>query len=141
MADHTSVEGWKTADDANDPDSIRFKSVPEDTMVYEITGPIFFGAADKIADIFSDENKKVIILRMRSVPIVDATGIHTLETIVHTCRKNSTVLIMSHVNEQPMKTLKKAGIAEAVGEENFCANIDEALLRARTLTENACIAQ
>ncbi len=136
MADETAVRGWKIADDANDPDSIRFKSVPADTMVYEITGPIFFGAADKVADIFASADKQVIVLRMRSVPIVDASGIHSLETIIETCRKNGLVLIMSHVNEQPMKTLQKAGIVSAIGEENFCANIDEALERARAITEN-----
>ena len=137
MADHTGVEGWKSEKDA---DNIRFKNIPAATMVYEITGPIFFGAADKIANILGDKDKKVIILRMRSVPIVDATGIHSLETIIETCHKNGIVLIMSHVNEQPMKTLVKAGIADAIGEENFCPNIDAALERARTITEGAAIA-
>ncbi len=137
MADRTAVEGWKDAD-GSDPDSIRFKNVPADTTVYEITGPIFFGAADKISGIFSTEGKKVIILRMRSVPMVDATGIHSLETIIENCHKNGLVLIMSHVNEQPMKTLVKAGIAAAIGEENFCPNIDAALERARALTEDVC---
>ena len=135
MSDETSVRGWKTVDDANDPDSIRLKTIPAHTTVYEITGPIFFGASDKIAGIFTEQDNKVVILRMRSVPAVDATGIHTFENIIKTCKKNGITLIMSHVNEQPMKVLQKAGMVEEIGAENFCANIDAALERAKSITE------
>jgi len=133
MSDVTMVRGWKEINDSNDPDSIRLKTIPADTMVYEITGPIFFGASDKVADIFSEAHKKVVILRMRSVPAIDATGIHSLETIVKTCRKKGIVLIMSHVNEQPMKVLTKSGLRTEIGEENFCPNIDAALARAESI--------
>jgi len=135
MSDETSVRGWTIPDSDNDPDSIRFKSVPADTMVYEITGPIFFGASDKISDIFTQVDTKVVILRMRSVPAIDATGIHTFETILHTCKKNDVTLIMSHVNEQPMKVFEKAGMVSEIGAENFCANIDAALERAKAITQ------
>lgn len=135
MSDETSVRGWKTVDDANDPDSIRLKTIPADTMVYEITGPIFFGASDKVADIFAEAHKKVIILRMRSVPAIDATGIHSFETIIKTCKKKDITLIMSHVNEQPMKVFTKSGMVEEIGVENFCPNIDAALERAKSITE------
>ena len=134
MADETNVRSWKTVSDESDPDSIRLKTVPAHTMVYEITGPIFFGAADKIAGILSDPDNRVIILRMRSVPAIDATGIHSFETIIKTCQKNDITLIMSHVNEQPMKVFAKAGMVEEIGAENFCANIDEALARAAAIT-------
>ncbi|MGM9608189.1 MAG: SulP family inorganic anion transporter [Oscillospiraceae bacterium] len=135
MSDETNVFGWKTVDEANDPDSIRLKTIPADTMVYEITGPIFFGASDKVAGIFAQSKEKVVVLRMRSVPAVDATGIHAFETILKTCRKKGITLVMSHVNEQPMKVLRKAGMVEAIGEENFCPNIDAALARAKAITE------
>lgn len=135
MSDETNVRGWTDIDDANDPDSIRLKTIPADTMVYEITGPIFFGASDKVAEIFAEAHKKVVILRMRSVPAVDATGIHSFETIIKTCKKKGVTLIMSHVNAQPMRVFTKAGIVEEIGEENFCANIDEALERAKSITE------
>ena len=134
MADETNVRSWKTVSDESDPDSIRLKTVPAHTMVYEITGPIFFGAADKIAGVLSDPDNRVIILRMRSVPAIDATGIHSFETIIKTCQKNDITLIMSHVNEQPMKVFAKAGMVEEIGAENFCANIDEALARAESIT-------
>lgn len=136
MSDETNVHGWKTTDDANDPDSIRLKSIPADTMVYEITGPIFFGVSDKVATVFARAHEKVIILRMRSVPSIDATGIHAFETILKVCQKKGVTLIMSHVNEQPMKVLRKAGMVETIGKENFCPNIDAALERAKSITES-----
>lgn len=135
MSDETSVQGWKTVDDENDPDSIRLKRVPAGTMVYEITGPIFFGVSDKVATVFAREHEKVIVLRMRSVPAIDATGIHAFETILKVCRKKGVTLVMSHVNEQPMKVFLKSGMVEQIGEENFCPNIDAALERAKAITE------
>lgn len=135
MSDETNVRGWTVVDDANDPDSIRLKSVPADTMVYEITGPIFFGASDKVSEIFATADKKVIILRMRSVPAIDATGVHSFETILKTCRRKGITLIISHANEQPMKVFEKSGMAAEIGVENFCPNIDAALERAKAITE------
>lgn len=135
MSDVTSVSGWKYIDAKDDKDNIRLKSVPKDTLVYEITGPMFFGAADKIANIIRDAKHGAVILRMRSVPAIDATGLHSLETILKACKKRNIVLIMSHVNEQPMKIFKKSGIYEVIGEENFCDNIDAALERAEYITE------
>lgn len=135
MSDETNVNGWKTVDDENDPDAIRFKNVPADTMVYEITGPIFFGAADKVARVISQSHTKVVVLRMRSVPVIDATGIHSFEALIKTCKKKGVTLIMSHVNPKPMKFFHKSGIYKQIGKENFCSNIDEALARAREITE------
>jgi len=137
MADETTARGWTDIDDSSDADSIRLKPIPKDTMVYEITGPIFFGAADKVTDLFMQADKKVVILRMRSVPAIDATGIHSFETIISRCRRKGVTLIMSHMNEQPMKVFAKAGMVEEIGEENFCPNIDAALERARAITEQA----
>jgi len=130
MSDETDVRGWVTVNDENDPDAIRLKAVPKDTMVYEITGPIFFGAADKIARVISQSHTKVVIIRMRSVPVIDATGIHSFESLIKTCQKKGVTLIMSHVNDKPMKFFHKAGIYNKVGKDNFCENIDAALARA-----------
>jgi len=136
MSDETDIRGWNIVDDENDPDAIGLKAVPKNTMVYEITGPIFFGAADKIARVISQSHAKVVILRMRSVPVIDATGIHSFEALIKTCQKRGITLIMSHVNEKPMKFFRKSGIYQKVGKENFCINIDAALVRAREITEN-----
>lgn len=133
MSDVTDAYGWKEIDENTDSDNVNLKVIPEGAMVYEITGPIFFGASNKIADVIKSSKKKVLVLRMRSVPAIDATGIHSFESIIKACKKNNTVLIMSHVNKQPMKVLKKSGMYKDIGEENICPNIDSALTRAKEI--------
>ncbi len=130
MSDETLVKGWKLVDDENDPDSISLRKVPKDTMVYEISGPMFFGAADKILGISVKEDMKNLVLRMRSVNAVDSTAINALTTLLKNCKKKNVRLILSHVNEQPMNAFKKCGFFDMVGEENFCEHIDAALKRA-----------
>ena len=133
MSEVTEVEGWKYIDDENDPDSISLREVPKNTMVYEISGPLFFGAADKILSINLKDKANVLVLRMRSVTALDATAMHSLEELYTKCKKKGIRLVLSHVNEQPMRTMKKAGFDKMVGEENFCKHIDEALKRAEEL--------
>lgn len=133
MSEVTDVEGWKYIDDENDPDSITLREVPKNTVVYEISGPLFFGAADKILNINLKEKYNVLILRMRSVSALDATAMHFMEQFYEKCQKKNITLVLSHVNEQPMRTMKKAGFDKLIGEENFCAHIDDALRRAKEL--------
>ena len=139
MSEVTEVASWKYIDDENDPDSIDLKEVPKNTVVYEISGPLFFGAADKILNIKLKEKYDVLILRMRSVTALDATAMHFLEQFYEKCEKKGITLILSHVNEQPMHTMTKAGFDKLVGEENFCAHIDDALLRAAEIAEHCSL--
>ncbi|MCR4777942.1 MAG: STAS domain-containing protein [Lachnospiraceae bacterium] len=130
MSDLTEIESWKYVDEENDPESLSLKEVPPHTYVYEISGPMFFGAANKLFDIISDENDTCVILRMRCVNVLDATALHTMEQIKETCEKKNITLILSHVNEQPMKAMEKAGFDKKIGKNNICRHIDEALERA-----------
>ena len=116
------------------PDNDRYDP---DVQVYEITGPMFFGATDKFADILKDAKKehKVMILRMRSVPALDATAYQTLEKIYNSCVKRNITLIISHINDQPLNVLKKQELYEKIGEENFVSNIYDAIERAKNITE------
>ena len=124
MSDVTDAYGWKEIDENTDDAHIKLKKVPENTLVFEITGPIFFGASTKIADVIRHGKKDILILRMRSVPAIDATGLHSLETIIKTCKKQGKTLILSHVNEQPMHSLEKAKLLDEV---LIAENIDAAL--------------
>ncbi len=133
MSEVTEVAGWKYIDDENDPDHIDLKVVPNNATVYEISGPLFFGAADKILNIKLKEKYHVLILRMRSVTALDATALHFLEQFNEKCQKKGITLVLSHVNEQPMHAMQKAGFDKLIGEENFCAHIDDALKRAESL--------
>lgn len=131
MSDVTSVEGWKyIEDDEEDPDSLSLRQVPEKVLVYEISGPMFFGAADKILDISVGEKDEVLILRMRSVGAIDATALHSLELLYEDCKKKKITLILSHTNEQPMHMMEKAGFDQKIGREHFCKHIDDALEKA-----------
>lgn len=133
MSDVTEVEGWKYLDEEDDPDSISLRKVPKHTLVYEVSGPLFFGAADKILKITLEEKQNCLILRMRSVSAIDATAMHSLEQLYEQCSRKKIHMILSHVNEQPMNVMKKAGFVEKVGAENFCAHIDDAIKRAQDL--------
>jgi SulP family sulfate permease len=135
MSDETAVSGWQYVDDENDPDSLSLKKVPKNVRVYEMSGPLFFGAADKISEIHTKEFNNCLILRMRSVNAIDATAMHALEMLYENCCKNHVTLVFSHVNEQPMSAMKKSGLYEKVGAENFCAKIDDALERGAMLGE------
>lgn len=131
MSDVAGVESWKLADEEDDPDSLSLRKVPENTRVYEINGPLFFGAADKLLTISLNEREmKCLVLRMRSVTAIDATAMHNLEDMLAECQQKQIRLILSHVNEQPLHVMEKAGFLEKVGRENLCAHIDDALRRA-----------
>lgn len=133
MSDVTQVEGWKYIEDENDPDAIELRAVPENTLVYEISGPMFFAAADKLLTISVPKSTESLIIRMRSVNALDATAMHNLEQLLEKCKQRKVQLILSHVNEQPMRVMHKSGFYEKVGAENFCAHIDDALKRAENL--------
>lgn len=130
MSDVTEVEGWTYVDDEDDPDSISLRVVPEHTLVYEVSGPMFFGAADKILKITLNDDTKCLVIRMRSVNAIDATAMHSLEQLYDMCTRKGIQIVLSHVNTQPKLVMDKAGFTKKIGEENFCAHIDDALARA-----------
>ncbi len=135
MADVTEAHNWIdiTDDEDTDPDNISLKKIPENTRVYEINGPMFFAASDKFGYVLDDKKFDILCIRMRNVPAIDATGVEELKNIVKRCEKRGIKVIFSHVNEQPMKAMSKAGFIDRVGKENFCDHIDTALLRAEKL--------
>ncbi len=135
MSDEAEIHGWKYAMDEseNDPAAITLREVPHEVRVYEITGPMFFGVANMVSEITVKDFTKVLIVRMRGVPAIDATAMQSLEGLVERCEKQGVNVIFSHVNPQPLSLLKKDGLYDKVGAENFCANIDAALERAKAL--------
>ncbi len=131
MSEESGVKKWKyTETDENDKPLM---NVPSHVSVFEFEGPIFFAVADRISSIIIKPGIRCIILRMRAVPALDTDAVRGLEALIGRCRKKGAVVIMSHVNEQPLKAMKKYGLYEAVGEENFCPDINSAMERAKTL--------
>lgn len=133
MSDESEVRGWRYFDDENDPDAIEHRDVPKAVRVYEISGPMFFGMTERLSDITLKDFTKVLIIRMRGVPAVDASAMHSLEQLAANCERNEVRLVFSHVNEQPYHTMQKDGFVDKVGAENFCDHIDAALERANKL--------
>lgn len=138
MSDVAAVRQWidkDSLDDAELPENTDLKYVPSNTVVYEIFGSLFFGAANDFLNFTHEEgkNKNVLILRMRNVPAMDISGLEALEETLEICQKRGMTLILSHVNKQPYHVMEKAGFVEKVGQENLCENIDASLKRAATL--------
>ncbi|MBQ6788543.1 MAG: STAS domain-containing protein [Lachnospiraceae bacterium] len=135
MSDVTEVQGWKYINDENDPDSLTLRKVPDHTLVYEVSGPMFFAVSDKILKITGEADTKCIIIRMRSVNSIDATAMNTLEQLLEKCQKKGITLILSHVNAQPRKLMDNVGFLRKIGKVNLCDNIDKALMRAKEVVE------
>ena len=136
MSDVTQLHGWREVDPENDPESITLRQIPARTMVYEISGPLFFATAGKLLQITPGDDTRVLVLRMRSVSAIDATAMQQLELLLDACRSRGVQLVLSHVNHQPMQVMRKAGFAEKLGQDNFCPHIDEALARAQAIVDS-----
>lgn len=130
MSDEAGIKSWVYTDEKEKG----LMQLPEHVRVYEISGPLFFGAANIIGEITVKDFTKCLILRMRSVPALDVTAMNSLEDLYAKCEKQGIKVIFSHVNEQPMKTMKKAGFVNRVGSEYFCPNIDAAVKKAKAIS-------
>ncbi|MBP1679907.1 MAG: putative sulfate permease [Proteobacteria bacterium] len=121
--------------EVDDVNAISKKIVPKDVEVYEIDGPFFFGVADRLKNVLGEVSNppKVFILRMRHVPMVDATGLHALEEFFDLCQSNGTILVLSGVNEHIKLKMRRLGFEKKIGLENITDNIDMALSRAHRL--------
>jgi SulP family sulfate permease len=147
MSEVTNVEGitaeLRGNDAEEDPNEITQvrkrrrtmgrREIPEGVEIYEVNGPFFFGAADKVRDVMLEISTppKVFILRMRNVPAIDATGIHALEQMAKKCRAQGTRLILCEVRPEPLRDIIRGQKLESLGgRANLAATLDLALARA-----------
>lgn len=133
MSEETQVSGWTyQSDDEEFVDDLR--PVEKEIRVFEITGPLFFGVSDMIAeDINVKDYTKVLVIRMRSVPAIDVTALRALRDLVARAKAKGVTVVFSHVNEQPRRMMEKADFINEVGRDNFAPNIDAALDRAEKI--------
>ena len=127
MSEETHVDSWTYVDDDTPDVDEHLRRLPLQIRVYEITGPLFFGAADAIEHIVVKDFTTCLILRMRSVPALDSTALNALQNLTKVCESKGITLVFSHVNEQHMKVMVKSGFVDLVGKDNFCPNIRAAL--------------
>jgi len=109
--------------------------VPPGVEVFEIYGSLFFGAIERFKDAMRSvkERPRVLILRMRHVQTIDASGLHTMSELLEATQRRSIALIISAANADVRELMERVGFSEALGAENFCEDIFCALDRARAV--------
>ena len=143
MAESTQISVLTDDIDPNSESDIELHEehlvIPARVEVYEINGPYFFGIANKLEEemILIGDRPKVRIIRMRKVPFIDSTGIHNLTNLCRISQREGITIVLSGVNPRVHATLEKAGFYDLLGKENICANINEALAKARELLQEA----
>lgn len=122
---------------ADDPHTITARKIPKGVEIFEINGPFFFGATDKFRDTMRGIQKppKVLILRMRNVPTIDATGLRALEDTLEKAKKDGITVLLSGPNARLLRRFNNSGITHHIGENNILQEIDDALNRARVILE------
>jgi len=130
MMNAVEIKSYDDEDEENDdPDDTSKKVIPKGVEVYEIKGPLFFGIAEKLVDTLSlfDPPPQVFILRLRHVPVIDAAGLHALETLTHQLHAQHSVFILSGVNKNVHSYICQSGLDKEIGEWNIVDHIDKAL--------------
>ena len=123
-------------DNGKDKEAIVNYDIPDRVEIFEITGPLFFGAVYKFKDAmkFIEKPPEVLIIRMRLVPIIDATGIKTIKEVHREAKHQGTKLILSEVHsQQVMQELKNARLLFAIGKANVTNTLSEAIERGKLI--------
>jgi SulP family sulfate permease len=105
------------------------REIPDGVMVYRIFGAFFFGAVDKLESVLKREKREpvVLILRMRKVLAMDATGLNALEDLYERLQRKGKHLVLSGPHTQPLFLMEKAGFLDRIGRDNVCPHIEAAL--------------
>lgn len=112
-----------------------YNEIPACIEIYEISGPFFFAAAKKYQEVLKNFHihTQVMIIRMRHVPFIDATGIHNFRETLHELKAHHKKVVLSGVRSEVFESLKKSGLASYIGEENIFSSFDEALPAAKAM--------
>ena len=125
----------REGEDPADSGAISQRDVPDGVEVFEVYGSFFFGAATKFRDALRGVERRplVLIVRLREVLAIDATGLRALEDLLDKTRRDGTTLVLSGIHAQPLVVLERSGLLDAIGPANVFEDIDSALARAREL--------
>jgi len=138
LAETAQVEADAEVTQGNSPgQSTAGKQVPEGVMVFRVFGAFFFGAADKLESSLRDAGQlpEVLVLRMRDVLALDATGLEALEDLFEKLKRDRKSLILCGPHSQPLFALTRAGFLDRIGVDNVCGDMEASLARARVLRE------
>lgn len=149
MAKISNVEAISHEIEGEDPEELPARSrylrhVPDNVEIFDVQGPFFFGAVEKFKDnVFRtmEDNIEYVLLRMRLVPALDASGLHVLEDFLAYCHRHNITLLLCGVQSQPFKVIRRdSPFMKELHEENICENIDAALARIEQLEQEKKIA-
>jgi SulP family sulfate permease len=117
------------------PHILQDKTIPAYVKIFRIHGPFLFGATDKLRPILNDVDRlpSVVILRLRNMTALDATGLRAFEELAEAMRQSDRHLILCGARHQPADLMKRADFHRHVGDENICLHIQDALKRARDI--------
>jgi SulP family sulfate permease len=134
MAEISNISAITNELDDDLQKEVLMDKLPEGVQLYAINGPFFFGAAQKYKEamITLGNTPKVLILRLRHVPFMDASGVHVIEEVQHHCLKNNTVFLMTDLHSQPLHILKTSGFIEKIGHKNVFHTLKKALEHLKT---------
>lgn len=141
MGEATSIDKSSGLLQADEEEDMLFEeelsSIPEGVVLYEIKGPLFFGASQKFQEVITDLHQQppILILRMRHVPFIDATAINRLREMCGQLQAKGTTIILSGANHEVKKELLNAGLYDLVGKYNIHDSIPQALHRAGELLQ------
>jgi len=112
-----------------------YEYFPKGIEIYEISGPFFFGAAKHYSQVLKGQasSTKVLIIRMRYVPFIDATGIHNFREAIKSLQTNDKRIVLSGVQPAVRKELSRSGITTLIGENYIFDNFDAASAKAKEL--------
>jgi SulP family sulfate permease len=138
MSEVTNVSVFRDAwpdgeEDDGDPGRAARRAIPKGVDVYEIEGPLFFGAAETFKSTVARvaARPRVLIVRLRAVPAIDSTGLFALHDLARRCRRDGTLFLLAEVEDQPRVALERAGFLAELGDDRVFAHFDDALERAR----------
>lgn len=120
--------------EAGRPHNLQDKHIPDFVTIYGVHGPLLFGSSDKLDQIVAriDKLSPIVILRLRNMTALDATGLLAMEDLATSLHKTGRTLILCGAREQPANLIRRSGLAHHVGEENICPNLESALERVRS---------
>ena len=124
----------ESMEDAPDEEAVEeLRRLPEGVLVYEVSGPFFFGAAEAFKETLGhvSDRPPLLVLRMRHVSVIDATGLAALMDVVHRFRRDGTIVVLSGVQPGIARVLRSSGVMREVGRENVCRTFERALERCR----------
>ena len=135
---------YDSGDSDEELEGIDSHHIPAGVEIFEINGPLFFGAAYKFKDSirFIEKAPAVLIIRMRNVPVIDMTGIRTIQEVYKECNARGIKLVLSGLkSEQVREELNKARLIFAIGKGNITDNLEDALARSEEIIKDKALAK